>query len=266
MVAPINWVCFVFFIIAMLMLWPRLSGVFRRFVRLGSFPGCWRQANVNPIPKGPPSSSVPNYQLISITSVLSKVFERLVSVHLGPFMECSGVLPTTQFTYRKGLDNCDALLCMSNTLQSALKSRQEARIMQIDFNAAFDRVNHLGILYKLCSVGIGSSVFSTLTQFVSNRSHYVTVDGCLSKLVNVVSEVLQSSVLCQLLHLLYIAELFSILEDKLICYADDSTLMAVLPSTEVRVTVAEFLICVLGRVSEWCDLWGMKMNASKPRQ
>ena len=27
---------------------PRLSVVFRRLVRLGSFPSCWRQANVTP--------------------------------------------------------------------------------------------------------------------------------------------------------------------------------------------------------------------------
>ena len=54
---------------------PRLSVVFRRLIRLGSFPACWRQANVTPIPKGPPSSSVANYRPISITSVLSKVFE-----------------------------------------------------------------------------------------------------------------------------------------------------------------------------------------------
>ena len=55
-------------------------------------------------------------------------------------MECSGVLPTTQLAYRKGLGTCDALLCVSDTLQSALESGQEARIMQIDFSAAFDRV------------------------------------------------------------------------------------------------------------------------------
>ena len=61
---------------------PRLSVVFRRLVRLGSFPASWRQANDTPIPKGPPSSSVENYRPISITSVLSKVFERLVSVWL----------------------------------------------------------------------------------------------------------------------------------------------------------------------------------------
>ena len=78
------------------------------------------QANVTPIPKGPPSSSVANYWTISITSVLSKAFERLVSVRLGRFMEHSDVLPTTKFAYRKGLGSCDALLCASHTLQSAL--------------------------------------------------------------------------------------------------------------------------------------------------
>ena len=57
---------------------------------------------------------------------------------------------------------------MSHSLQSALESGQEARIVQIDFSAAFDRVKHLGILYKLCSVGIGGSVLSILTQFLSN--------------------------------------------------------------------------------------------------
>ena len=62
---------------------PRLNVVFQRLVRLGSFPACWRQANVTPIPKGPLSSSVANYRPISITSVLSKVFERPVSVRLG---------------------------------------------------------------------------------------------------------------------------------------------------------------------------------------
>ena len=107
-----------------------------------------------------------NYQPISITSVLSKVFELLVSVHLGRIMECNSVHPTTQFAYQKGLGICDALLCMSHTLQSALESGQEARIVQIDFSAAFDRVNHHVVLYRHCSVGIGGSMLSILRQIL----------------------------------------------------------------------------------------------------
>ena len=154
---------------------------------------------------------------------------------------------------------------MSHTQQSALESGEEARIVQIYFSAAFDRVNHLGILYKLYSVGIEGSVQSILTQFLSNQSQQVMVDGCRSKLVNVVSGMPQGSVLGPLLFLVYTLELFTILGNKLIGYADDSTLMAVVPSPGIRVAVAESLIRDLDRVSEGCDLWGMKLNASKTK-
>ena len=61
------------------------------------------------------------------------------------------------------------------------------------------------------------------------------VDGCRSELVNVVPGVPQGSVLGALLFVLYTSELITILENKLIGYADDSTLMAVVPSPGVRV-------------------------------
>ena len=79
------------------------------------------------------------------------------------------------------------------------------------------------------------------------------------------SGVPQGSVLGPLQFLLYTWELFSILENKLIGYAGDSTLMAVVPSPGARVTVAESLYRDLVRVNEWCDLWGMKLNASKTK-
>ena len=124
-------------------------------------------------------------------------------------------VPTTQFAYRKGLGTSDAILCVAHILQSALDMGQEARIVQIDFSAAFDRVNLEGILFKLCSVGVRGSFLSVLTQFLSNRSQYVVVNGCRRKLVNVVSGVPQESVLGPQLFLLYTAELFSIVENKL---------------------------------------------------
>ena len=75
-------------------------------------------------------------------------------------MDCSGVRPTTQFAYQKGVGTCDALLCISHMLQSALESGQQARIVKTYFSAAFDRVNYLGILCKLCSVAVGGSELS----------------------------------------------------------------------------------------------------------
>ena len=71
-------------------------------------------------------------------------------------------------------------------------------------------------------------MFSIFTQFLSNRSQHVMVDCCLSNLVHVASGVPQGSVL-GLLFLLHTSELYFILENELIGYADDSTVMAVSP-------------------------------------
>ena len=91
------------------------------------------------------------------------------------------------------------------------------------------------------------------------------VHGCRSKLINVVSGVPQGSVLGPQSFLLYTAELFSIVENKLYSYADDSTLVAVVPSPGERVAVSESMNHDLNRVSVWCNLWGMKLNASKTK-
>ena len=108
--------------------------------------------------------------------------------------------------------------------------------MQIDFSAAFDRVNYQGILYKLCPVGIGGLVLSTLIQFLSNRSEHIVVgtQKCIG------------SIIVPPVHF----GVFSVLENKLIGYADDTTLLSVVPSPVVRVTVAESLNCDIGKVSE----------------
>ena len=110
---------------------------------------------------------------------------------------------------------------------------------------------------------VGASALSILTQFLSNRSPHVRVDCGQNKLVNIVSGVPQGSVLGPLLFLLCTSDLFSILENKLIGYADDSTLIAVVPSPGARVIVAESLKRHLSKVSELCDLWEMKLSASK---
>ena len=99
---------------------PKLSVIFRRLIRSGSFPLCWRSANVAAVPKGPPSMEKENYRRISITPILSKVFEKLISHRLSGFCERSCSFRAAQFACRKGLGCTDALLTISQQLQQAL--------------------------------------------------------------------------------------------------------------------------------------------------
>ena len=240
---------------------PKLSAIFRNLIRSGSFPDSWRCANVVPVPKGCTSSSASDYRPISITPIVSKVFEKLLAPKLSSFL--NGVLPPRQYAYRKGMGTCDALLDITQTCQAALDIGQEARIVQLDFSAAFDRVNHAGLIYKLESVGVGGSFLSIIREFLTSRSQCVVVDGCMSSSVRVVSGVPQGSVIGPLLFLLYTADLADVVENIFITYADDSTLIAIIPTPADRARVSASLDRDLDRISAWCKMWGMTLNASK---
>ena len=51
----------------------------------------------------------------------------------------------------------------------------------------------------------------------------------------------------------------------MIGYADDSTLIEAIPSPNARISVAQSLDRDLLKVSDWCNMWGMKLNVSKTK-
>ena len=96
---------------------PKLAKIFRGLLKVGSFPACWRIADITPIPKGSSPTQFPSdYRPISITPVISKIFERLISRRLYSFIEANDLLPSSQFGFRKGLGTSDALFTLTNEL------------------------------------------------------------------------------------------------------------------------------------------------------
>ena len=76
----------------------------------------------------------------------------------------------------------------------------ESYIVQLDFSAAFDRVSHSGLLFKLKSIGVGGSVLSICTEFLSNLSQRVVVDGAsINEWIPILSGIPEGSVLSPLL-------------------------------------------------------------------
>ena len=65
----------------------------------------------------------------------------------------------------------------------------ESHIVQLDFSAAFDRVSHSGLLFKLKSIGVGDGVLSICTEFLSDSKQRVVVDGAVSEWILIISGV-----------------------------------------------------------------------------
>ena len=103
--------------------------IFRKLIRLGSFSECWRSANVIAVPKAAPTADRENYRPISITYILSKMYEKFVSHRLSSCCSKYGSLLPVQSAYMKGLDWTDALLTLSDHLQKSLDAGMESHII-----------------------------------------------------------------------------------------------------------------------------------------
>ena len=162
--------------------------------------------------------------------VLTKVFERLLAKRLSNFAEKRNLFPNLQISFCKGLGTCDALLTITNFVQKALDSSCEVRMVGLDFSAAFDRVNHEALAFQLRQLGVGGSFLSILTEFLSNRLQRLVVDGQFNEYRNVILGIPQGTVLGPLLFILYTHNMWFGLENMLVSYADDATLVARIPS------------------------------------
>ena len=130
----------------------------------------------------------------------------------------------------------------------------ELALVQIDISAAFDRVNHGGLVFKLWKTGIvGGLILKVFQYFLSSRTQRVKVDGVCSLSIDVVSGVPQGSKLGPLLFLLYISDLPRLLQNELVGYADDSALLCRIPYPRDRLPVTASLNDDMSVISDWCS-------------
>ena len=59
-------------------------------------------------------------------------------------------------------------LTVSSIAQKSLDSGGEIRMIGLDFSAAFDRVNHRTLIFKLRQMGVGGAFLSIVTEFLTN--------------------------------------------------------------------------------------------------
>ena len=170
-------------------------------------------------------STAKNYRLVSLLSVVSKVFEKLVNNRIVDHLEKCGLFCDFQYGFRSSRSPADLLTVVSDRIAKAFNRSGTTRAVALDISKAFDRVWHAFLLHKLKSYGISGQIFSLISSFLSNRQLRVVLDGKSSQGYPVnVGEVPQGSILGPTLFLLYINDL----PDDVICdiaiYADDTTL------------------------------------------
>ena len=111
-----------------------------------SFPSIWKTFFIIPIHKmGKPLDSPASFRPISLTSCVSKLFERIILSRLLFFLESNCILSPRQAGFRPGRSTLDQILYLSQSISDGFnKPRPGSRtiLSTIDFSKAFDSVWH----------------------------------------------------------------------------------------------------------------------------
>ena len=147
-------------------------------------------------------STAKNYCPVSLLSVVSKVFEKLVNNRIVDHLEKCGLFSDFQYGFRSCRSTADLLTVASDRIARAFKRSGSTRAVALDISKAFDRVWHAGLLHKLNSYGISGHIFSLISSFLSNKQLQVVLDGNSSQEYPVNVGVPQGSILGPTLFLL----------------------------------------------------------------
>jgi len=125
-----------------------LAAIFNLSVREGSVPLIWKSAEVIPVPKIHPPTSIQNDLCpISLLPTVAKVLEGIVRDWLMPSLEPS--LDANQFVCRPGRSTTHALIAIQHKWLQTLDNKGSVRALFVDFKNASDIVNHNILFTKL---------------------------------------------------------------------------------------------------------------------
>ena len=192
----------------------------------GVVPTQLKIAKIIPIFKSGDPLCMDNYRPISLLSCFSKTFEKIACIRLSIFLENNKLLSDNQFGFRSNHSTVHPMLKFMNHVSNALNKKKHCIAIFCDLRKAFDTVDHEILFKKLERLGICGSTLKWFKSYLSERKQFVSIDGVLSDLLEILIGVPQGSILGPILFLIYVNDLPEWSNLLALLFADDTTLLA----------------------------------------
>ncbi|CAB4020537.1 Hypothetical predicted protein [Paramuricea clavata] len=238
---------------------PSLCTLFNHSLRIGRFPAEWKNADVTPVHKKDNKEPAENYRPISLLPIVSKVMERCVCNRF--YSHVSHLITSLQHGFMRNRSCVTQLLSVLHSIGKSLDQNTQTDILYVDFAKAFDCVDHVILIEKLKWYGVTGNLLNWFTDYLSDRSQRVVIEGVASRYLPVTSGVPQGSIVGPLLFVIFINDLPDIIQEQTRTglFADDTKLYRSVKSP----SDCESLQHDISNLNNWSHNSNMKFNASK---
>ena len=127
-----------------------LAELFNKCLKESCFPDCLKVSSVVLVFINVGERCIAkDYCPVSLLSLVSKVFDKLVNNRIVDFLEKCGLFSDFQYGFRSSQSTVDLLTVVSDRIARAFSRSGATRAVALDISKAFDRVWHAGLLQKL---------------------------------------------------------------------------------------------------------------------
>jgi len=160
----------------------------------GCWPSAWKYHLIVPIFKKGAAFMPGNYRGVHLTTILSKIAEKMISINLMPFLQ-HRAFGENQWAFTPTLSARDLVTTLVLSWILAVCAGKKVGTWLSDISGAFDRVFKPYLLAKLNGFGVGPLFLNFLDSYLSPRQGQVVVQGAFSDLFTIADSVFQGTVM-----------------------------------------------------------------------
>ena len=171
-----------------------LSMLFDLMLKVNYVPDAFGMGMVIPIPKHESRRkglSSDDFRGITISPVISKVFENCLLVMMKPYMETSEF----QFGVKKKFGCSNTIYTVRATVDHFTNNNATVNMCSLDLSKAFDKINHSALFLKLMERGLPKKLILILQCWYNKLFSVIKWKNCLSDPFHITAGVRQGGIL-----------------------------------------------------------------------
>ncbi|GBO21115.1 RNA-directed DNA polymerase from mobile element jockey [Araneus ventricosus] len=240
-----------------------ITSFFQEVFSTSHIPEEWKHSIIIPVPKpNKDKSKINSYRLITLTSVFSKFFERILIQRITHHLLIGKKVPPSVHGFLPLRDNQLAVYKIHTAITEAHSHKKYFLGISLDIKSAYDSVYIDGPIFKCLRLGINGNIIKVLHSFLQNRTIQVPWRNSLSKTKTVQKGLPQGSVVFRILFVCFLADFFETLDVgvEYSIFADDIFTFYAHASLDY---ISKKLQNTMENVYKWCNYWKLDISLEK---